>query len=70
MRTGIASPFGRGSRRHFVEPLEQVFVELTSDEWILDCEAVDQAKLQAIVSWLYERGVEIVSVARDDGHTP
>jgi hypothetical protein len=47
----------------FVAPLEQVFVEST----ILDCEAVDQAKLQAILSWLFERGVEIVSVAPHHG---
>ena len=46
----------------FVEPLEHVFVESTGDESILGCEVVDQAKLQAILSWLYARGVEIVSV--------
>ena len=54
----------------FVEPLGQVFVESAGDESILGCESVDQAKLQAILSWLYERGVEIVSVARNDDHTP
>ena len=46
----------------FVEPLGQVFVESTGDESILRCEAVDQAKLQAVLGWLYTRGVEIVSV--------
>jgi hypothetical protein len=51
----------------FVEPLERVLVESTSNQSILDCEAVDQAKLQAILSWLFERGVEIVSVVPDDG---
>ena len=51
----------------FVEPLGQVFVESTGDESILRCEAVDQAKLQAILSWLFERGVEIVSVAPHHG---
>ena len=50
----------------FVEPLGQVFVELTGDESILRCEVVDQAKLQAVFSWLYARGVEIVSVIPDD----
>ena len=47
----------------FVDPLEHVFVKSTSDESVLECEAVDQAKLQAILSWLFERGLEIVSVA-------
>jgi hypothetical protein len=51
----------------FVEPLEQVFVESPGDESILSCEDVDQAKLQAVLSWLYARGVEIVSVIPDDG---
>jgi hypothetical protein len=50
----------------FVEPLGQVFVESTGDESILSCEVVDQAKLQAVLSWLYSRGVEIVSVIPDD----
>jgi hypothetical protein len=51
----------------FVEPLGEVFVESTGDQSILRCEIVDQAKLQAIINWLYERGVEIVSVNPDDG---
>ena len=51
----------------FVEPLGQVVVESTGDESILSCEVVDQAKLQTIFSWLYERGVEIISVAPHDG---
>jgi hypothetical protein len=50
----------------FVKPLGQVFVESTGDESILSCEAVDQAKLQAVLSWLYQRGVEIVSVVPED----
>ena len=56
--------------QRFVEPLGRVVVESTGDESILGCESVDQAKLQAIFSWLYARGIEIVSVARDDGRTP
>jgi hypothetical protein len=78
MKTGSNESTGRNAHRYritvraqltqtFVAPLEQVFVESTSNESILDCEAVDQAKLQAILSWLYERGVEIVSVAPHDG---
>ena len=51
----------------FVAPLEQVVVESTCDASVLDCEAVDQAKLQAILSWLFERGIEIVSVAPHHG---
>ena len=51
----------------FVEPLEQVFVESTGDESILACEVADQAKLQAVLGWLYQRGVEIVSVVPDGG---
>ena len=51
----------------FVEPLEPVFVESTSNESILDCEADDPAKLRAILSWLFERGIEIVSVAPHHG---
>jgi hypothetical protein len=79
METSSKGSAGRKARRYritvrgevsqtFVEPLEQVVVESTSDESTLGCEAVDQAKLQAILSWLYQRGVEVVSVvAADDG---
>ena len=78
MDTGSQGSAHRKARRYritvrgevsqtFVEPLEEVFVESTGDESILSCEAVDQAKLQAVLSWLYTRGVEIVSVIPDDG---
>jgi hypothetical protein len=50
----------------FVEPLGQVVVESTGEESILSCESIDQAKLQTIFIWLYDRGVEIISVAPDD----
>jgi hypothetical protein len=77
VNTGSKGSLGGKARRYhitvrgevsqsFVEPLGQVFVEATGDESILRCEAVDQAKLQAVLSWLYERGVEIVSVGPDD----
>jgi hypothetical protein len=56
---------GEVSQR-FVEPLEEVFVESTGDESILACKVVDQAKLQAVLGWLFQRGVEIVSVVPDD----
>src|SRR5512140_1123238 len=52
----------------FVEPLGEV-LESTGAESILGCDFVDQAKLQAILSWLYERGAEIVSVAPGDAGT-
>lgn len=78
METGSNGSPGRNVHRYritvraqltqaFVEPLGQVFVESTGDESVLGCELADQAKLQAILRWLYERGVEIVSVAPDDG---
>jgi len=51
----------------FVAPLEHVVVEPAGDRSILRCEVVDQAKLQTIFSWLYERGIEIISVDPDDG---
>jgi len=52
--------------QRFVEPLEGVVVESTGDECVLGCDAVDQAKLQAVLEWLYASGVEIVSVVPDD----
>jgi hypothetical protein len=78
METGSNGSTGRNVPRYritvraeltqtFVEPLGEVFVESTGDESILRCEIVDQAKLQAIINWLYERGVEIVRVDPDDG---
>jgi hypothetical protein len=77
MDKGSDNPAGRPVRRYritvrgeltqpFVEPLERVFVESSGDASVLRCEVVDQAKLQAVLSWLYARGVEIVSVASDD----
>jgi hypothetical protein len=77
MDTGSQGSARRNARRYritvrgevsqtFVELLGQVFVESTGDESILRCEIVDQAKLQAVLSWLYARGVEIVSVIPDD----
>jgi hypothetical protein len=78
MGTGWNGSTGRHAHRYritvraeltqtFVEPLGQLVVESTGEESILSCESIDQATLQTIFSWLYERGVEIVSVARDDG---
>jgi hypothetical protein len=52
----------------FVDALEYVVVESAGHESTLYCEAVDQAKLQAVLGWLYSRRVEILSVVpADDG---
>jgi hypothetical protein len=77
METGSNKSISRDARRYritvrgevsqtFVQPIGQVFVESTGDESILSCEAVDQAKLQAVLSWLYTHGVEILSVIPDN----
>jgi hypothetical protein len=58
--------WGELSQR-FVESLEQVFVESAGDKSILRCDVADQAKLRAVLDWLYARGVDIVSVVPDDG---
>ncbi len=78
METGSDRSAGRETRRYritvrgeitqsFVEPLEQVFVESTGGESVLRCEVADQAKLQAVLSWLYARRIEIVSVVPNSG---
>jgi hypothetical protein len=51
----------------FVDPLEGVVIESTVHESTLYCEAVDQAKLQALLGWLYARQVEILRVVPADG---
>jgi hypothetical protein len=52
----------------FVDPWECVVVESTGRESTLYCEAVDQAKLQAVLGWLYSRRIEILKVdPADDG---
>jgi hypothetical protein len=48
------------------EMSECVVVESTVHESILYSESVDQAKLQAVLGWLYSRGIEILSVLPDD----
>jgi hypothetical protein len=50
----------------FVDALDHVVVESTGRESILYCEAADQAKLQAVLGWLYSRGIEILRVAPAD----
>ena len=78
MNTGdVEGSSGRRTRRYritvqgevtqrFLVPLEGVFVESSGDESILRCEIVDQAKLQGVLSWLYEHGIEILKVDPED----
>jgi hypothetical protein len=60
----------------FAEPLEGVVVESAGDRSVLRVEIVDQAKLQGTLSWLYDHGIDLVSVnvaeeaADDVGPTP
>jgi hypothetical protein len=46
----------------FAEPLEGVVVESAGAESTLRVENADQARLQAILGWLYDHGVDLVSV--------
>jgi hypothetical protein len=46
----------------FAEPLEGVVVESAGDQSILSVEIVDQAKLQGTLGWLYDHGIDLVSV--------
>jgi hypothetical protein len=52
--------------QRFLGPLEGVLVESSGDESILCCEIIDQAKLQGVLSWLYEHGIEILKVDPED----
>jgi len=46
--------------------LEGIVVEAAGDESILRVEDADQAKLQSVLGWLYDHGVELVSLRRAD----
>ena len=46
----------------FAEPLEGVVVESAGDKSVLRVEIVDQAELQGTLSWLYDHGIDLVSV--------
>jgi hypothetical protein len=46
----------------FAEPLEGVVVESTGDTSILRVEIVDQAKLQGTLAWLFDHGIDLLSV--------
>jgi hypothetical protein len=46
----------------FLEPLEMVSVEAAGVDTALYCLLRDQAELHGILSWLFDRGVEVISV--------
>ena len=50
----------------FADVLEGIVVEPAGDESILRVENADQAKLQSVLGWLYDHGVELVSLRRAD----
>jgi hypothetical protein len=61
--------------QRFAEPLEGVVVESAGDRSILRVAIVDQAKLHAILGWLFDHGVDLVSLspaaeATRDGGAP
>jgi len=49
--------------QRFAEPLEGVVVESAGDQSILRVEIVDQAKLRGILDWLFDHGVDLVSLS-------
>jgi hypothetical protein len=50
----------------FVGVLDGIVVEYAGGESVLRVEDADPARLQSILGWLYEHGVELVSVRRAD----
>jgi hypothetical protein len=54
----------------FAETLDGVVVDSAGAESILRVENADQAKLQAILGWLYDHGIELLSVAPAAETTP
>lgn len=48
--------------QRFAEPLEGVVVECAQDQTVLHVQIVDQARLQAILGWLFDHGIDLVSV--------
>jgi hypothetical protein len=49
--------------QRFTEPLENAVVESAGDESILHVQIIDQAKLYAILGWLFEHGVDLISLS-------
>ena len=50
----------------FADVLDGVVVEPAGDVSILQVDNADQAKLQSVLGWLYDHGVELVSLRRAD----
>jgi hypothetical protein len=48
--------------KRFLEPVEMLSIESTGGESTLACRARDRAELQTALDWLFDRGVDIVSV--------
>jgi hypothetical protein len=46
----------------FAETLEGAIVESAGDQSILRVEIIDQARLHAVLGWLFDHGVDLVSV--------
>ena len=54
----------------FTDPLEGVVIESAGIQSVLRVDVVDQAKLQGILGWLYEHGIDLVSVGPADDAIP
>jgi len=54
----------------FTDPLEGVVIESAGIQSVLRVDVVDQAKLQGILGWLYEHGIDLVSVGPADDASP
>ena len=48
--------------QRFTEPLEGVVVVSSGAQSVLAVDVIDQAKLQAILGWLFDHGIDLVSV--------
>jgi hypothetical protein len=48
--------------RRFVAPLDVLSIESAGHESSLLCLVRDQAELHSVLAWLFERGIEIISV--------
>ena len=56
--------------QRFAEPLEDVFVETAPSQTVLHVQVVDQARLQGILGWLFEHGIDLLSVCPADEAKP
>lgn len=56
--------------QRFAEPLGGVVVESSKDQTVLHVQVVDQARLQGILGWLFEHGIDLLSVRPADEVNP